>query len=65
MTLRNFKLAPPKEKRKLPFSMMMTLIRWKINGFVNISTVRDDKDPGTLLFHQNLYQNLTKFDTVK
>ena len=47
MTLRNFKLAPPKEKRKLPFSMMMTLMRWKINGFVNISTVRDDKDPGT------------------
>ena len=47
MTLRNFKLAPPKEKRTLPFSMMMTLIRWKINGLVNILTVRDDKDPGT------------------
>ena len=44
---------------------MMTLTRWKINDCVDTSTADDDKNPNTLLFHQNLCKNLTKFDIVK
>ena len=45
--------------------MMMTLIRWKINGCVHASTADDDKNPDTQLFHQKLCKILTKFDIVK
>ena len=41
---------------------MMTLIRQKINGFIDIATADDDENPDAQPFHQDLYQNLTKFD---
>ena len=33
--------------------------------FYFVSTADDDEDPDTYLFHQNLYQNLTKYDIAK
>ena len=43
----------------------MTLIWWKINGFIDASTAGGDEDGDTKNFDQNLYQNLTNFDIVK
>ena len=42
--------------------MMMYVVI--MEGFVDVSTAHYDKDSNNRLFHQNLYQNLTKFDTV-
>ena len=36
-----------------------------LDAFVGISTGDDGNDPDTQFFDQNLYQNLSKFDTVK
>ena len=32
---------------------------------MDVLAAHDDEDPDTELFHQNLYQNLSKFDNVK
>ena len=45
--------------------MMMTLLQWKINGFIDVSVADDDEGLETQLFHQNVYQDLTKFDIAK
>ena len=39
MTLKNFKLPLPRERRSLPFLMMV-----KSNGFIVVLTVDDDDD---------------------
>ena len=32
---------------------------------MDVLAAHDDEDPDTELFHQNLYQNLSKFNNVK
>ena len=36
----------------------------KIDDFIDVSTAKYDKDSDNMLFHQNLHQNLIKFDVV-
>ena len=48
MTLKNLKLALPKESEKLPWLlMMMTLIWREINRFTDASTAGGEEDPDT------------------
>ena len=55
MTLKNFKLALPRESGWW----------WLWYDVIDVSTTDDDEDPGTELFHQILCQNLTTFDNFK
>ena len=47
MTLKNSKLALPRESERLHLLMMVTLMWWKINGFIDVSTADSDENPDT------------------